>query len=115
MTKIKAFLKDGLLPEGDKDKRRITKEARKYVLLADRLYRRGVSQPLLRCVTQREADQIMEALHEGICGSHIGSRALSLRILRAGYYWPTMRTDCSGYVKKCDNCQRHANIHKAPP
>src|ERR1044072_975422 len=41
MTDVKVFLKDGLLPEDDKDKRRITKEARKYVILADLLYRRG--------------------------------------------------------------------------
>src|ERR1044072_1034637 len=26
-----------------------------------------------------------------------------------------MGTDCSDNVEKCDNCQRHANIHRAPP
>ena len=115
MTKVKNYLREGLLPEDKKEKQKTIKESSKYVLLTGILYIRGVSNPLLRCVTQEEAKQIMEALHEGICGSHIGSRALSLRILRDGYYWPTIRSDCSQCVKKCDNCQRHANIHRAPP
>ena len=27
-----------------------------------------------------------------------------------GYYWPTMKQNAEGYVKKCDRCQRHAPI-----
>ncbi|XP_068486575.1 uncharacterized protein [Phaseolus vulgaris] len=34
-------------------------------------------------------------LHEGICRSHISGRALSSKAIRAGYYWPTMREDCT--------------------
>jgi len=33
----------------------------------------------------------MAELHEGICGSHIGGRALVLKAIRAGFYWPTMK------------------------
>ena len=84
MTKVKNYLREGLLPEDKKEKQKTIKESSKYVLLAGILYTRGVSNPLLRCVTQKEAEQIMEALHEVIYGSHIGSRALSLKILRAG-------------------------------
>ena len=59
--------------------------------------------------------RIMAELHKGICGSHIGGRALATRTLRAGYYWPTMREDCKKYAQCCKQCQQHADWHKAPP
>ncbi|XP_057760837.1 uncharacterized protein LOC130981250 [Arachis stenosperma] len=36
----------------------------------------------------------MEETHEGICGTHIGGRSLATKVLRAGYYWLTLRKDC---------------------
>jgi len=56
--------------------------------------------------------RVMKELHEGVSGSHIGGRALALKILRAGFYWPSLREDCLVYVRRFDNCQRHSNqIH----
>ncbi|XP_068503643.1 uncharacterized protein [Phaseolus vulgaris] len=57
----------------------------------------------------------MAELHEGICGSHIGGRSLSSKAIRAGYYWPTMREDCTRYAQRCKKCQQHTDWHKAPP
>jgi len=57
----------------------------------------------------------MSELHEGICGSHVGGRALSLRVLRAGYYWSTLKRDCQEQVRKCSQCQLHVDVHRAPP
>ena len=34
-----------------------------------------------------------------------------LKVLRAGYYWPTMVRDSIDFVKKCWKCQQHANFH----
>jgi len=45
--------------------------------------------------------RIMSELHEGVCGSHVDGRALASRVLRAGYYWPTLREDCVGYAQRC--------------
>jgi len=36
----------------------------------------------------------MSELHEDICGSHVGGRTLSIRVLRASYYWSTLKRDC---------------------
>ena len=49
----------------------------------------------------------MSELHEDVCGSHIGGRALSLKIIRAGYYWLTMKEDGGKYVHQCEQCQKH--------
>ncbi|RDX90524.1 hypothetical protein CR513_27595, partial [Mucuna pruriens] len=78
------------------------------------LYRRGFSYPLLRCVDNDEALYVIQEVHEGICGTHIRGRALAGKIARAGYYWPTLKTDCMDYVKKCDKCQRFTDVHQVP-
>ncbi|XP_012461376.1 uncharacterized protein LOC105781381 [Gossypium raimondii] len=44
--------------------------ANDYVLDGEILYRRGKDQVLLRCVDAVEAKQIMEEVHEGVCGTH---------------------------------------------
>ncbi|XP_074306427.1 uncharacterized protein LOC141641672 [Silene latifolia] len=53
-------------------------------------------------------------IHSGDCGNHTGGRSLSNKILRQGYFWPTMRKDAIDYVKKCEECQRHAPVSHQP-
>ncbi|KAD4586597.1 hypothetical protein E3N88_24198 [Mikania micrantha] len=56
----------------------------------------------------------MKDFHEGDCGNHTGGRALLSKILRIGYFWPTMRIDVMSYSQRCDACQRHNNILHQP-
>jgi hypothetical protein len=37
------------------------------------------------------------------------------KIIRAGYFWPTLFHDCIHAVKRCDKCQLYANKARAPP
>ena len=53
----------------------------------------------------------MEEVHQVICGSHMNGRMLAKKILRIGYYWNTMETDCVDYVKSCHDYQTHANLN----
>ncbi|GKV36665.1 hypothetical protein SLEP1_g44771 [Rubroshorea leprosula] len=70
------------------------------------------SMPLLRCLTPYEAEYAVREVHEGVCGTHIGGRTLAQKLLRHGYYWPTMVEDAQNYVKKCPTCQFNADdIH----
>ncbi|GKV28900.1 hypothetical protein SLEP1_g37888 [Rubroshorea leprosula] len=70
------------------------------------------SMPLLRCLTPYEAEYAMREVHEGVCGTHIGGKTLAQKLLRHGYYWPTMVEDAQSYVKRCPTCQFNANdIH----
>lgn len=57
----------------------------------------------------------MDELHNGVCGFHTGGRTLKARILRAGYYWPTVEKDAMLFARKCLKCQAHANEPHAPP
>jgi len=66
---------------------------------------------LLRCVDVREAEQILIEVHEGSFGTH----AMAQKILRVGYYWLTMESDCCIHVRKCHKCQAFADNVNAPP
>ena len=52
----------------------------------------------------------MREVYEGICENHSGSRSLVHKLVRAGYYWPTIQADAEAYVKAYDKCQRFSNI-----
>nr|XP_023921133.1 uncharacterized protein LOC112032598 [Quercus suber] len=57
----------------------------------------------------------MEEVHQGLCGPHMNGRMIAKKILRIGYYWNTMETNCVDYVKSYRDCQTHANMYHVPP
>ena len=115
MTLIKEYIISGTLPAEPKKRRKILCKAPFYLIQDERLYRRGFSMPLLRCVTKEDSIAILAELHEGECGGHIGSQTLTKKILRYGYFWPDVYLDVMTYAKRCDKCQRFAIILRAPP
>ncbi|RDX62146.1 Gypsy retrotransposon integrase-like protein 1, partial [Mucuna pruriens] len=92
----------------------LIKEASKYTLVGEHLYKRGFSFPLLKCLGEEESEYMIQEVHEDVCGTHKGGRELASKMARAGYYWPTLKHNCIEYIKKCDKCQRFAEISKAP-
>ena len=90
MTPVISYLKDGTLPEGKNEARKLRIRSARYVLLNDALYKRGFSQPYLRCLSPDEANYVLKEVHEGACENHLGARSLIHKVVRAGYYWPTI-------------------------
>ena len=76
------YLRDEMLPASKNEARSIHFRYTRYILYDDKLYKRGLSAPLLRCVTNEEATYIMREIHEGICGNHAGGQALAHKALR---------------------------------
>ena len=76
----------------------------------DALYKSGFSMPYLKCVNEKKAKYILEEIYEGICGDHVGSRSLAGKVIRTGYFWPTLQMDAREFVKKCDKYQRFVNV-----
>ena len=69
--------------------------------------------PYLLCIHPEASELILDELHEGIYGSHIGGRSLAHRAITQGYQWPNMQKEALEYMKKCDQCQRFApNTHQ---
>ena len=66
MTPIVTYLKDGRLLEA----RRLRIKSARYVLIDEVLYKRGFSQPYLRCLAPDEANYILREVYEGACGNH---------------------------------------------
>ena len=60
--------------------------------------------PYLKCVEESEAKYILEEIHEGLCGDHAGPRSWVSKIVRTGYFWPTMQKDAKEFVERCDKC-----------
>ncbi|XP_030936069.1 uncharacterized protein LOC115961190 [Quercus lobata] len=100
MKPIMSFLQDGHLPPNIEEARKIKKRAARFTILNDVLYKRGFSMPYLKCVDEEEAKYILEEVHRGICGDHAGSRSLVNKVVRAGYFWPTMQVDAAEIVRR---------------
>ena len=99
-----SYLRTGLLPDREEVARKLKFQASRFVLIKDVLYKRGFSRLYLRCLSCEEADYVMREVHEGICGNHSGARSLVHKMIRAGYYWPTMLKDAQASLKTCDKC-----------
>nr|XP_025641263.1 uncharacterized protein LOC112736141 [Arachis hypogaea] len=108
------YICTGTLPRDELHPQQFKRKASFYTKISGELYRRGFSQPLLRCLDQNQAKEVMNEVHEGVCGNHIGGRALAAKIIRTGYYWPTIKRDCIAKVKTCDKCQKHEAISTKP-
>ena len=114
MDSIIQFLKEDILPEEKIEADKIQRKATSYWLSEDhKLYKRSFSRPYLLCVHPELTESLLEELHEGIYGSHIGGRSLAHRVITQGYWWLNMQREALEYVRKCDQCQRFApSIHQ---
>ncbi|XP_058217384.1 uncharacterized protein LOC131328459 [Rhododendron vialii] len=69
----------------------------------------------LLCFHGVEAKRVMKEIHEGVCGPHMNGMMLRKKILRQGYFWYTIETECIEYVRRCHKCQIHANLMLVSP
>ena len=110
ITLIVSYLKDRRLPKGKDEARKLRVMLARFVLMDEVTYKRGFSQPYLRCLAPDEANYVLREVHEGACGNHSEARSLVHKVVRAGYYWPTIQANAKAYVKACDQCQRFSNV-----
>ncbi|WKA05089.1 hypothetical protein VitviT2T_023074 [Vitis vinifera] len=111
------FLRLGVYPEAAtaKDKRALRQLAARFVICGETLYRRSADGMLLLCLYCVYADRVMRKVHAGVCGPHMEGHMLARKIMRTGYFWLTMETDCCQFVQRCSECQIHGDlIHVSP-
>ncbi|XP_072064512.1 uncharacterized protein [Arachis hypogaea] len=113
-TPFLEHINTGTVPKDELNPQHFRRRASLYTSIEGELYKRGISQPLLKCLNTEEAREVMDEVHEGVCGNHIGGRALAAKIVRTGYFWPTMKRDCITKVKTCDKCQKHEVVSTKP-
>ena len=69
----------------------------------------------MKCVVEGEIEDIVNEFHKGVCGGHHAWRATAYKILRVGYYWPTLFTEVNRRVRACVECQLFAGKWKLSP
>nr|XP_043638087.1 uncharacterized protein LOC122609091 [Erigeron canadensis] len=114
MSPIVEYLTSGILPEDRDEARKIRVKAPQYVLRDEGLYRKSYLGPLLRCIGPRQVAEVIRETHHGACGLHSGARMVVAKISTMGYYWPSMHRDTVVKIQKCDSCQIHVAVPKAP-
>ncbi|XP_070009783.1 uncharacterized protein [Nicotiana sylvestris] len=109
---IKEYLAKGEYPEqaNHTQKRTLRRLSNHFFQSEGILYRRTPDLGLLRCVDAKEASKLLKEIHAGTCGPHMNDIVLSKKILKDGYFWMTMETNCIQYVQKSHQCQIHADM-----
>ena len=51
-------------------------------------------------------------MHKGACGGHLYWKSTTNKILRVGYYWPTLFSDVYKKVRACLECQKFVGKEK---
>ena len=105
MDPIWDYLIEGLLLSDPKEASKLKSRSTGFTIHQGALYKRGFFTPILKCIAKEDTDYVLREVHEGVCGNHIGARELAGKVLRQGYYWPTMLRDATELVKKCKVCQ----------
>ncbi|XP_022874131.1 uncharacterized protein LOC111392952 [Olea europaea var. sylvestris] len=106
MDPIVDFITNDNLPEDPQAARNDRLKAPRYCIIDGVLFCRSLTLLYLRCFKPSVSSQALAKVHEGVCENHQGARALALKLIRYGYYWPTMKKDAVEYVKECDKCPR---------
>ena len=114
MDPIWNYIIDGSLPDDPKEAAKIRARSARFTNHKGSLYKQGFFTPFLKCISGEDTRYVLREVHEGVCGNHIGARALAGKVLRQGYYWPTILKDATDLVKKCRICQEHAKISRLP-
>jgi hypothetical protein len=96
------YLSEQKVPSGKNLAEQLIRRTKSYVLVGDKLYRRGASSGvLMKCVPREEGKGILEEFHKCICDSHASSRTLVSKAFRRAFYWPTALGDPEELVRRC--------------
>ncbi|KAG6667553.1 hypothetical protein CIPAW_01G108400 [Carya illinoinensis] len=66
---INKYLETRDLLPSQEEARKIKSRAARFTIVNGVLYRRGFSNPSLRCTAKEEVEYVMRVIHEGICGN----------------------------------------------
>ncbi|XP_070040710.1 uncharacterized protein [Nicotiana tomentosiformis] len=114
---IKEYLAKGEYPEHANHTQKCTLRRLSYHFSqrGGILYKRTPYLGFLRFVDAKEASKLLEEIHAGTCRPHMNGFVLAKKILRAGYFWLTMKIECIRNIQKCHQSQVHADMIRVPP
>eukprot|EP00253_Pinus_taeda_P015204 PITA_15204 len=87
----------------------------KFCIIKSALYWKDPGGILLNCLAEEETKTAVEDFHKGDCGGHLFRKTTANKILRAGFYWPSLFSDVYKAVKSCHECQIFQGKQKLQP
>ncbi|KAK0599941.1 hypothetical protein LWI29_010026 [Acer saccharum] len=108
-SQLRKYLEENILPEDAVEAKHVKYRSTWYTILRGELYRRGFSKVLQRCIADKDTKKILNDIHSGVCGNHTGGKSLAHKVLRQGFYWPTLFAEAQQFAESCEKCQRIAN------
>ena len=90
-------------------------KARPYVIIDAKLYWKDPVGVLLLCLTEGESMEVIKEYHECLCGGHYSWKVNAHKILKSGFYWPSLFSDVYRVVRSCQKCQLFAEKKMLAP
>jgi ribonuclease HI len=103
---ITLFLQGYYHPNDVNEAKRLKHQSWDFAIIEGQLYKKGVSQPMLKCVTETEGIQILCKVHNRTCGSHSRPRALAAKVIHQGFYWSAIICAADRVTRLCEACQK---------
>ena len=80
MTLIIKYINEGKLPTEKREARKIRQKAAHYYMIEEKLYKRSIDGPYLKCLDPEGAKYVLAEVHEGQCSNHAAGRSLAQKI-----------------------------------
>jgi hypothetical protein len=101
---ITLYLEGHYHPSDRNEAKRLKHRSRDFTMVEGQLYKKGISQPMMKCITEIEGLEILREVHGGTCGSHSGPRALVAKVIRQGFYWLAIICTANRVTRSCEAC-----------
>ena len=75
-----AYIHGHYEPENEVDEARMKRRSRNYKIIDNQLYKQGICEPLLKCISTEEGRRLLLEIHEGIYGTHPSERAMAGKV-----------------------------------
>ena len=78
---ITLYLQGHYHPTDRNEAKRLKHRSRDFAIVEGQLYKKGISQPMLKCIAETKGIEILHEVHNGTYGSHSGPRALAAKVM----------------------------------
>ena len=87
----------------------------RYCIINGYLYWKDPGGILLNCLLETEVKEKIDEFHKKDCGGHLFWKKIAYKVLRSGFYWPTLFFDIYKEVSTCLECQLFEGKRKLKP
>ena len=99
------YLASGIVPHdlSSVQRKRFFRESCQYYW--DEPYMFRICLDNMICIPEIEQFSVLQACHASAYGGHFGGVRTAAKVLKAGFFWPTLFKDARTYVAQCDRSE----------